>query len=217
MTSIESYLDASCVRLAVNPAEAEDVREELRAHLHELVEEHVAEGMDRQAAAERALARFGDARALHDCLNRVHRGDVWWALRLKGLALGLLIGALFGVLAPIGGHLEFAARAFPLPADVDPSRAHIAINAMLAGGVIGLLSAGGRGLLAGWCVGSLLWLTEYVVHWIIGVASGAADAGPSVLSSVLLAPLLGGMFGAAVGAGTAAILSAAARVRPQIG
>lgn len=216
MTSLDAYLDSVCRHLRVNPAEAEDIREELSCHLEDLIYMHAAEGMDRRDAMAAALSEFGAASKLHDYLDRVHQGDAWWLLRLKGLGLGILIGALLGVLIPVGGHLEFLARAFPLPADIDPSRAHLVINAMLGGGVIGLLSVGGRGLLTGWCVGSLLWLAEYVVHWIAGVAGSAAEPGPSMLNSVVLAPLLGGMFGAAVATGSAAILSVTSRIRPQI-
>ena len=216
MTSLDTYLDRACVRLQANPAEAEDIREELCSHLQELIQTHVAQGMDSREAMAAALTDFGDAGRLRDCLDRVHHGDPWWILRIKGLALGMMIGCLLGLLTPVGGHLEFLVRVFPLPADIDASRAHIAVNAMLAGGVIGLLSAGGRGLLTGWCTGSLLWLAEYVVHWIASTASGGAGVGPNILNSVLLAPLLGGVFGAAVGAGSAAILSYTSRIRPQI-
>lgn len=216
MTSLDAYLDSACARLRVNPAEAEDIREELRSHLEELIESHATAGMERGKAVTAALGDFGEASRVRDCLDRVHQGDVWWVLRLKGLGLGLLIGAVLGVVVPVGGHLDFAVRALPLPADADLSRAYVIINAVLAGGLIGLLSAGQRGLLTGWCVGSLLWLAEYVVHWIAGAATASTDSGANMLNSVLLAPLIGGVFGAAVGAGSSAILSATSRIRPQI-
>jgi hypothetical protein len=216
VTSLDVYLDRACARLRVNPAEAEDIREELRSHLAELVRTHVAEGMDRRKATAAALSDFGDASKLHGRLDRVHQGDAWWVLRLKGFALGLLIGAVLGALVPVGGHLEFAVSVFPLPVSVDPLRAHILINAVFSGGLIGLLSVGGRGLLTGWCAGSLIWLSEYIFYWIAGVAGAAAEGGSSTLNAVLLAPLLGGVFGAAVGAGSAAILSYTSRIRPQI-
>ncbi len=215
-TSLEAYLDHVCARLRVNPAEAEEIREELGCHLEDLIEMHAARGMGGAEATAAAISEFGDPGKLHYCLDRVYRGDGWWVLRLKGLGLGLVIGGVLGVVVPVGGHLEFAASAFPLLGQIDPLRAHVVINAMLAGGVIGLLSAGGRGLLAGWCVGSLLWLTEYVVHWVTSVAAGPAGGGLGLMSSVLLAPLLGGAFGAAVGAGSAAMLSLAGRLRPEI-
>ncbi len=87
---------------------------------------------------------------------------------------------------------------------------------MLVGGLVGMLSAGGRGILAGWCVGSLLWLAEYVAHWVASVVGGGPDPTANLLNSVLLAPLLGGTLGTAIGAAVAAILSAARTIRPQI-
>jgi hypothetical protein len=205
-----------CDELRVNPAEAEDIREELELHLEELIATYAAAGASRAEATERALRQFGDAARLQGCLDCVHRGDAWWVLRLKGLGIGLLLGALLGVLLPIGGHLEALLPMLPLPAHLDPSRAHFAFNGMLVGGLVGLLAAGGRAILAGWCAGSLVWLAEYVVHWVASVAGGAPEPAVNLLNSVLLAPLLGGAFGAAVGAAVAAILSAARNIRPQI-
>ena len=216
MTSVDAYLDGVCVRLRVNPAQADDIREELRSHLDELIQAYAAEGKDSGEATDLAIAHFGGAGKLHDCLDRVHQGDAWWLLRLKGLGLGMLLGGLLGVAIPVGGHLEFAARLFPLSNPLGTPHGLIILNAMLAGGLIGLLSAAGRGLLVGWSAGSLLWLVEYVVHWITGVASGAADPTANMLNSVLLAPLLGGIFGVAVGACSAAILSVTSSTRPQI-
>jgi hypothetical protein len=200
----------------VNPAEAEDIREELQAHVADLTASYASQGLSRSTATERALIQFGDAARLHTCLDCVHQGDPWWLLRLKGLVVGLLLGGLLGALLPIGGHLETLVPALPLPIHVDPSHAHILLNGMLVGGLVGLLAAGGRGILAGWCVGSLLWLAEYVLHWASSVAAGAPDPSVNLLNSALFAPLLGGSFGAAVGAAVTAILSAARSIRPQI-
>jgi hypothetical protein len=216
VTSLNGYLDSVCARLRVNPAEAEDIREELRSHLEELIRTYTDEGMGRAEATDTALSCFGDGLKLRECLDRVHQGDAWWMLRLKGMGVGMLIGAFLAVSVPAGGHMEFMARLFALPAAIDPSRAQIVANGLLVGGIVGLLSAGGRGLLAGWCAGSLIWLGEYVVHWVSCVAARSADPAANMLNSVLLAPLLGGVFGAAVGAASAAILSAASRIRPQI-
>jgi hypothetical protein len=216
VTSTDSYLDGVCGRLEVNPAAADDIREELGSHLEELAQAYAAEGNDPREAAALAIAHFGDAGKLHDCLDRVHQGDAWWLLRLKGLGLGMLLGALLGAAIPVGGHLEVFARLLPLSDALGTPQGLILLNAILAGGLIGLLAAGGRGLLVGWSAGSLLWLGEYVVYWITGVASGAADPAANMLNSVLLAPLLGGTFGAAVGASSSVILSATSRIRPQI-
>lgn len=216
--SVDDYLDRACARLRVNPAEADSIRDELHSHLEELVEAYSAGGIDRREATDLALSWFGNPRRLRDCLDIVHQGDAWWVRRLTGLGLGIVVGGILGLLLPIGGHLEFIARLFAIPSGFDVSRIHVLVNAMLAGGAIGLLSAGGRSLLAGWSIGSLVWLAEYVFYWIamtVG-ASASPDAGLSIFNSVLLAPLLGGMFGAAVGAATAATMSITSRARPQI-
>ena len=215
MSSLDAYLDRACGRLGVNPAEAEDIREELRSHLDTLIDSYTEAGMRREEATTRAVADFGDARRLRSSLDRVHRGDSWWLTRLKGLGLGMLVGALIGVVAPLGGHLEFLAGLLPIPVGIDAAQFHIGLNAAAAGGIVGLLSAGGRGLLVGWSVGSLLWLGEYVAYWVGCVASGCVPKG-GMLNTVLLAPLLGGVFGALVGAASTAILCAASRIRPQI-
>jgi hypothetical protein len=216
-SSVESYLDESCARLAVNPAKSEDIREELRGHLQELVDEYVAEGLDRRTAIDRATSQFGDAHRVHHFLERVHRGDPWWVWRLKGMVLGALLGVIVSLLLPLGGHLEFVTRLLCAPAHWDPTRTQLAANGLIAGGLIGLLS-GARGLFVGWVVGSLIWMAEYVAFFIISVATGMtpSDGGLHLFNSVLLSPVLGGLFGAVVGAGCSAILSATSRLRPEI-
>jgi len=216
VTSIDAYLNKCCARLPVNPAEAEDIREELRAHLREVIESCVAEGMDGQAAGQQAMARFGDARSLHNLLERVHHGDLWWVRRLKGMVLGALLGVMISLLLPVGGHLEFAARLF-LPAWGDHVRTQSAFNGLVAGGLIGLLS-GSRGLFVGWVGGSLLWMAEYVGYFIISTASNIVptDGGLHLFNSVLLSPVVGGVFGAVVGGICTAVLTAASRLRPEI-
>ncbi|NIM07260.1 MAG: hypothetical protein GTN69_08630 [Armatimonadetes bacterium] len=218
MSSIEAYLNSACSRLQVDPAQSDDIREELRAHLEELMQAYSAGGIDRKEATELALAWFGSAHKLNDSLNLIHRGDAWWIYRLKGLALGMIIGGLLALLIPMGGHFEFITGFFAIPYGIEASRLHILINALVVGGVIGLLATGGRGLLVGWSVGSLVWLTEYVVYWIISVASDSPPVGASLsmLNALLLAPLLGGVFGAAVGLSSTAAQSIAARLRPQV-
>ena len=216
MTSIEAYLDDSCAGLSVNPAEAEEIREELRCHLRELTESYIAEGMDRPLATERALAWFGDSQRLHDSLSLVHHGDPWWIWRLKGMLLGALLGTVIALLLPIGGHLEFAIRP-PMSALGDPARTQAALNGLIAGGLIGLLS-GARGLFVGWATGSLIWMAEYVAYFLTSAATGMAppDGGLRLFNSVLLSPVLGGLFGAVVGSVCSMLQSAASRLRPEI-
>jgi len=214
--SVDAYLDSACARLAMNLAEVEDIREELRSHLCEMVEAYVAEGMDRRTATDHALSQFGDAQKLHRSLDRVHHGDPWWVWRLKGMVLGALLGAMIAVVLPVGGHLEFAGRMLVPASGWDPTRTQLLCNGLIAGGVIGAL-AGARGLFVGWVVGALAWLAEYVVYFMLAAgASPQPDGGLHLFNSVLLSPVVGGLFGAVVGAGCSAILSAASRLRPEI-
>jgi len=216
VVSIEAYLDRVCGKLRVNPAEVEDIREELRSHLDAIIQERRQQGLTAAAAADFALASVGDPVKLHGCLDRVHGGDPWWVRRLKGFAFGMLMGGFLALLIPLGGHLEFAARLISLPAAVDPSRLPMLLNGLLAGGVIGLLAAGGGGVLVGWSAGAVLWLAEYVTYWMAQAAGGDVSSAGNMLERVLLAPLLGGLFGAAVGAAASAVLAAASRFRPRV-
>jgi len=215
VASVEAYLDRVCGKLRVNSAEAEDIREELRSHLDEIVHGRLERGLSEAAAIDFALASVGDPVKLHGCLDRVHSGDPWWMRRLKGFVFGMLMGGFLALLIPLGGHLEFAARLISLPA-FDPSRLPMLLNGLVAGGVIGLLAAGGGGVLVGWSAGAMLWLAEYVTYWLAQAAGGDASSAGDMLPRVLLAPLLGGVFGAAVGAASSAVLAAASRFRPRI-
>ncbi len=218
MTGIGAYLDRVCYRLRADPAEAEEIREELRLHLAELIEDNQQDGLSRKEAIRAALDEFGDADALRDWLDQVHKGDPWWVLRLKGLGTGMLIGAMLATaltllepLAPLMGRLS-------LHSGGDLGRAQAAINGMLLGAVAGLICAGGRRFYAAWLLGSLTWLIEYLTYWVRTVTDGGAlpDGGMAMMNAVLLAPVVGGVFALAIGAGTAAILSFVSRLRPEI-
>ena len=144
--------------------------------------------------------------------------DPWWIWRLKGMVLGALLGVVISLLLPVGGHLELIGRAFTRPPTAGIGIPALqALNGLLAGGLIGLLS-GARGLFVGWVAGALLWMTEYIAYFIISTAANSlpSDGGLHLFNCVLLSPVLGGLFGAAVGAGCSAILSAASRLRPEI-
>jgi len=216
VVSVDAYLDRVCGGLRVNPAEAEDIREELRSHLEAIIQERLERGLSETAATDFAITSVGDPGRVHRCLDRVHQGDAWWVLRLKGLVFGMLMGGFLALLIPLGGHLEFAARFISFSTAVDPSRVPVLLNGMAVGGVIGLLSAGGRGLLVGWSGGALMWLAESAIYWMTRAVGGDAGMAGNMLERVLLAPLLGGIFGASVGAASSAVLAAASRVRPRV-
>jgi hypothetical protein len=183
----------------MNPAEAEDIRAELHVHLAELIEDFRCEGMSRREAVRAALQEFGDIEEIRGWLDRVHQGDPWWVLRLKGFALGAAIGTALGLLTTwAGGHSDFLTRHLPVLPGI--------VNSMLVGGAIGLAASGGRGASIGWALGSLVWLAQSLALWAGGIAAhGTPPEGPlALLSLVFLSPFLGGIFGLAVGLGTAA-------------
>ncbi len=215
-SSVSAYLDAVCQRLRAGPAEAEDIREELQAHLEELTRLYASQGATPTEALDRALAQFGEAVRIGDTLDLVHEGDAWWLWRVKGLVLGMALGALFSAVVPVGGHLDFALSRLALPGAFELPRAQMVLNAALVGGLIGACSARGKGLLIGWSLGAVLWLAEFVASWLWRAGGGTAGSATSMLNSALLAPLLGGTFGAAVGFVSSAILAAASRIRPSI-
>jgi hypothetical protein len=215
-SSIPAYLDSVCRHLRAGPAEAEDIREELQAHLEELARFYASQGTAPAEALDRALAQFGEAAKIGDTLDLVHEGDAWWLRRLKGLLLGMALGALLSALLPVGGHLDFALSRFSLPGGFALPRAEMVLNAALAGGLIGVCSARGKGLLIGWSLGAVLWLAEFVASWLWRAGGGAAESANSMLNAALLAPLLGGAFGAAVGFVSSTALAAASRIRPSM-
>jgi hypothetical protein len=192
MASIDSYLDRACARLRGNPAEVEDIRREIRLHLEDMIEEYCAEGMTRPKAAERAIAWLGEAEQLRAGLDLVHHGDPGWVRRLKGMALGGLLGVPLSLLLGLAGH--------GTAADM--------LIGLAAGCCIGFLSVSRSGLLAGLAVGSLTWFAGRVGALASPLASGPApDSMLQATHSVLLALILGGVFGLAIAAGCRGLLS----------
>ncbi len=202
MASIDSYLDRACARLRANPAEVEDLRREIRAHLEDLIEQYCAEGMSRPEAAERAIAWLGKAEQIQTGLGAVFHGDPEWVRRLKGLAVGGLLGAVLPLLVPFAGH---AATDATLGA--------------ASGVCIGLLSASRSRLVAGFAIGSLTWFAA-TVGSLAALAASSTATGSSPLqlaNSVLFALIAGGIFGALVAAGTALLLSLLSRSGSRFG
>ncbi len=198
MVSVEAYLDRVCDRLRGNPAEIEDIRREIRLHLEDLIEEYCAEGLSRPEAAERAIAWLGDAEQIRTSLDFVHHGDPAWVRRLKGMALGGLLGA---ILSPL--------FSFALPGPVA-----VMLLGGAAGCCIGLLSVSHAGLAAGLAVGSLTWFAARVGAVASFLASAPATASLSeATNSVLLALILGAVFGLAIAAFSTILLSLSSRTR----
>lgn len=218
MTSIGAYLDRVCHRLRANPAAVEDVREELRAHLGELIKEYQRAGVSRPEAIQIALQEFGEAQAIRGWLDQVHQGDPWWVLRLKGLGTGMLLGAMLATVLTLAAPLQPLMGRLWLESGGELGRAQATLNGLLVGGVAGLVCAGGRRFYAAWLLGSLAWLVEYLVYWVQSIAAGmpVPDGGLGMMNAVLLAPVVGGFFALAVGAGTAALLRVLGRLRPEV-
>jgi hypothetical protein len=198
VASIDSYLDRACARLHANPAEVEDIRREIRLHLEDMIAEYCAEGMTRPEAAERAIAWLGEAEQVRAGLDRVHHGDPGWVRRLKGMALGGLLGAI----------LSRWAGACLLPTGLAAhSAAGDALVGLATGCCIGLLSNSRSGLVTGLAVGSLTWFAAMVGALASPLASStSSDSVLQATHAVLLALILGGVFGLAVAAGTRALL-----------
>jgi hypothetical protein len=209
VASIDSYLDRACARLHANPAEVEDIRREIRLHLEDMIAEYCAEGMTRPEAAERAIAWLGEAEQIRAGLELVHHGDPGWMRRLKGVALGGLLGAI----------LSRWAGACLLPTGLAAhSAAGDALVGLATGCCIGLLSNSRSGLVTGLAVGSL---TRFAAR-VGGLASPLASASTSdsmvqATREALLALILGGIFGLAVAAGSRAMLSVLSRYRRDPG
>jgi hypothetical protein len=203
MASIDSYLDRACARLRANPAEVEDLRREIRAHLEDLIEQYCAEGMSRPEAAERAIAWLGKAEQIQTGLGAVFHGDPEWVRRLKGMAVGGLLGAVLPLLVPFAGHATTAD----------------ATLGAASGVCIGLLSASRSRLVAGFAIGSLTWFAATVGSLAaLAVSSTVPASSPLQLAhSVLFALVAGGAFGVLVAAGSALLLSLLSRSGSRLG
>jgi hypothetical protein len=215
---IESYLDRICAELQLNPAEAAEIRTELRAHLQDLISAYSAGGIDFSEAADLALSWFGDPEKIYTRLDSVHRGEAWWLRRLKGLAVGMIVAGLLALIIPMTGPLAFLSKFFAIPFGLEATRLHLLLNGLGIGGIIGLSASGGRGLFVGWGIGSLVWLIEYLILWISTSfkGSGNPETLSALVTTVLLAPLLGGIYGAFIGLGSTRLLLFLSRLRPDI-
>jgi hypothetical protein len=216
MAGLESYLSQICGKLTANPAVADDIREELRGHLEEVVATYQAAGATPAEALAQALARFGPAGSLSARLGEVHRPECVWALRLRGAAAGLLLGGLLAVLLSVaggGGPLSPLSVAAPAGPRLLPL-----LNGALLGAFVGSLAISRGGLFVGWLLGSLLWLVEATVCWVTGAMADAYLPGGSLAAfdGLLLSPVLGGLFSAAVGIVVAGLLSLTSRPLPEV-
>jgi hypothetical protein len=219
MSSIEAYLDRVCGNLHVNPAVAADLRDEFRAHLEELAESYRAAGATAEEAYQRAIARFGAAARLCVSLEEVHREEPGWLQCHKGLAAGMLAGCLLTVPLLVLMRLGLAASLFAALLVLPSPALGLALNGLVVGGLIGLVSRAHGGVFIGWILGSLIWLVEYLCCWVLGTTSSAfsPELSLAMLNSMLLAPVVGGADGAAAGLASTFLLTLTSRLRGEAG
>lgn len=72
MDKLEQYLELACRGIGGPRAMRQHLREELRQHLNDAIEDHVVQGMPRDAAIARALEDFGGADQLRSELEATH-------------------------------------------------------------------------------------------------------------------------------------------------
>ena len=202
MASIDSYIDRVCARLHANPAAVEDIRREIRLHLEDMIEEYCAGGMSRPEAAERAITRLGQAEQIRTGLDSVYCGDAEWMRRLKGMAVGGLLGPTLSLLFRLAGH----------------GAASDVLLGTASGACIGLFSTSRAPLVAGLAIGSLTWFAARIGSLAASLASNSGERFPlEAAHSVLLSLVVGGVFGVVVAAGAAALLPLLSRSRSAPG
>lgn len=72
MNEIERFLNQACGSVGGTPSLRRHLREELRAHLMEMVQNHVAAGMAQEEAVRKALEEFGQPQEVRDGLEEVY-------------------------------------------------------------------------------------------------------------------------------------------------
>jgi len=198
MASLDGYLDRACAGLRVDPAEAEDIRRELRAHLEERLRDALARGASRDKAITEILARFGEPEEVLAALRAVHQEESWWAYRLKGMVAGAAVGAVLSLLLRVAGH----------------GAALEAALGTASGACIGLLSVSRTRLVAGLAIGALTWFAATVGALAAsGVGSPQSSFPLQAMHSVLLSLITGGVFGMVVAAGATVLVSLLSRPR----
>lgn len=102
---IENYIREVCSRVRFRDIH-QDVKLELAAHIEELTEEHVSQGVSEEEAVDRALGQMGDADLIGKQLNKVHKPKPEWSVLLISL-LFINIGLLAVYLIQKQGLLAY--------------------------------------------------------------------------------------------------------------
>lgn len=100
---VSAYLTAITARLRLSPAQKEDIVEELWAHLTDSIRDYETRGLSMEEARNRALADFGDPKAVSRKLNWIH-GFGWYSRRPW---IDAVLGSILPVLVAWGySHLQ---------------------------------------------------------------------------------------------------------------
>lgn len=112
-TEFEAYLALLSRFLRLSPAQREDLRRELRAHLDDALETEMARGLTRHQAVLRILDDFGDAAELAHRFGRPHPARRW-------IMQGTLTAACLAIIA-LGVSLLLPSGAAPTLAQQQPA------------------------------------------------------------------------------------------------
>jgi hypothetical protein len=126
MDVIEQYVDHACGHLGLASSLKEHIRDEIRGHLLEAIEVHVARGMPREEASERAIEEFGDPGEVAEGLKAVYgrhavrllieKAMEWKELTMKsGWKWSFVAHLMLGVLVLAEILLIFGAACYVFP------------------------------------------------------------------------------------------------------
>ncbi|MDO8587149.1 MAG: hypothetical protein Q7T82_08930 [Armatimonadota bacterium] len=131
MDRIESYLDSVRKSLDVRTdAERDAIIAEIRDHVLESAARFESEGLDHEAAVNRAIQQAGDNRAVAASISEVHDGASWRQAWLAVLPVGIvlafsLLGGYLGWFSPRARVLALPELAVLLTAYAALSRRHV--------------------------------------------------------------------------------------------
>ena len=93
---VTNYLHSLARKLHLDPAEKDDIIQELEAHLEDKAAELETQGVDRDTAMARAVAEMGAPNAVARGMYEVHSPGVWWDVLLSTIP-HFLLAALFAL------------------------------------------------------------------------------------------------------------------------
>jgi hypothetical protein len=97
MDRIDSYVDGIVNHVQGTSKEKADLKEEMKAHINQMVQELIAEGHKEEESITIALHRFGETNNLKKELSKEYRSSI--NLKRPIIALGIVLGLILGVLS----------------------------------------------------------------------------------------------------------------------